>query len=140
MPLWRIFHAPNLYTPDEKAAFAQAITKRYASLPDFYVNVIFTAVEASDLYIAGKSRDNFVRIVITQIARHFEGDTQRMASWMAGVEETIEPWVKAKAQDWEVHIDETSRELWRVQGFVPPAQDSEGEKLWKDGGRPVPYE
>lgn len=140
MPLWRIFHTPNLYSPDEKAAFAQAITKQYARLPDFYVNVIFTPVDASDLYIAGKQRDNFVRIVITQIARHFEGNTQRMSDWMAAVEATIAPWVKAKGQDWELHIDETPRELWRVQGFVPPTQDSPGESLWKREGKPVPYE
>ena len=42
--------------------------------------------------------------------------------------------------DWELHIDETSRELWLIQGMRPPLPGSAAEKLWIERNEPVPYE
>jgi len=71
MPLWRIFHHPSTFTPDQRAALARDITKLYtdAGLPAFYVNVFFVPLQAEELFIGGEPRTNFVRIVIEQIAR-----------------------------------------------------------------------
>jgi hypothetical protein len=40
---------------------------------------------------------------------------------------------------WEYHIEESNRDLWRVQGLVPPPLGSEGFKLWEREGRAVPW-
>lgn len=41
--------------------------------------------------------------------------------------------------DWELHISETPRDLWRVQGIDPPPTDSEAEKSWKANNMPHKY-
>lgn len=32
--------------------------------------------------------------------------------------------------DWEYHIEETNRDLWKIQGLVPPLPGSDEEKIW----------
>ncbi|MEU1596043.1 tautomerase family protein [Streptomyces sp. NPDC005708] len=39
----------------------------------------------------------------------------------------------------EFHVGETPRELWMVEGQVPPPRGSEAERLWVRENRPVPY-
>jgi hypothetical protein len=41
--------------------------------------------------------------------------------------------------DWELHIYETPRDLWRVQGIDPPPAGSDAEKLWADKNKVIPY-
>jgi hypothetical protein len=41
--------------------------------------------------------------------------------------------------DWEHHIAETPRDLWRVRGMVSPELGSEAVVLWKAAGGAVPY-
>lgn len=41
--------------------------------------------------------------------------------------------------DWEYSINETDRDLWKIQGLVPPMPKSEAEGEWVRGNRPVPY-
>jgi hypothetical protein len=41
---------------------------------------------------------------------------------------------------WELHIYETPRDLWRVQGLDAPALGSEAEKEWVRLNKAVPYE
>lgn len=41
--------------------------------------------------------------------------------------------------DWEMHIYETQRDLWRVQGVDAPPAFTEAEKLWFDENKPVSY-
>ena len=38
--------------------------------------------------------------------------------------ELIKPHVADKGYDWEFHIDETPRELWQINGFIPPPRES----------------
>ena len=59
---------------------------------------------------------------------------------MAVIEEKLAPFVKDRGFDWEVHIDETPMDLWRVQGMVPPLPESETERVWAKENRPIPYE
>lgn len=40
---------------------------------------------------------------------------------------------------WEIHIEETPRELWRIDGLVPPDPHTEEEKMWVREDRPVKY-
>jgi hypothetical protein len=59
---------------------------------------------------------------------------------MAVIEEKLAPLVKERGYDWEVHIDETPTDLWRVQGLVPPPPESSTERLWAKENKPTPYE
>lgn len=71
MPLHRWFVPPTLYSREDKAAIAAAVTKVYKGLPEFYVLVLFVPVEKDDFYVSGKADDRFVRIGIEHIARQF---------------------------------------------------------------------
>jgi len=71
MPLHRLYVPPKLYSPDDKAAIADAITKVYARLPAFYVVVLFISADREDYFVGGKRSDNFVRIAVQHIARQF---------------------------------------------------------------------
>jgi len=45
-----------------------------------------------------------------------------------------------KELDWELHIYETPRDLWRVQGIDPPPSFSDAEKLWVHENKAIPYQ
>jgi hypothetical protein len=51
----------------------------------------------------------------------------------------IEPFATGKGLRWEFHIDETPKDLWMIDGFVPPPSGSDAEKLWARENRPIPY-
>ncbi|KAL6246683.1 hypothetical protein RBB50_005990 [Rhinocladiella similis] len=147
MPLWRIFSHPQTFTLDQRSALAKKVTDLYMSrgLPAFYVNVIFIDVDEKATFIGGEPRSNFVRIAVEQIARTMaspdteQGQKQRTA-WMDMINDTLKSSIiDRKELDWELHIYETPRDLWRVQGMDPPPAFSDAEKEWTEKNKPVPY-
>ena len=87
MPLWRIFSHPDTFSLEQRAALARDVTALYGLLPAFYVNVIFVNSGENDIWIGGKPKTNFVRIVIEQIARTLpdaatENGKARRKGWM----------------------------------------------------------
>jgi hypothetical protein len=40
---------------------------------------------------------------------------------------------------WEFHADETSEELWMINGLVPPPGGSAEEKAWAEENAASPY-
>lgn len=143
MPLWQVFAPENTFTDEDKEALSTSITSMYTdfvNLPKFYVVVIFHDLPLNSMYVGGKATNNFVRVFIDHIARRIQGQPELQALCMQLVESKIAPWVRDRGHDWEVHIDETPPELWRTQGLVPPAAGSDGERLWAEKNRAVPYE
>lgn len=142
MPLWRIFHGPGAFDAEQKAALARDITKLYVDvgLPAFYVNVLFFAVPEESFYIGGKGAANFVRVSIEQIARKLPPDEARVRNWLRRIDDALAPYIKERGFDWEYNILETSRDLWKVNGIVPPPTGSEEEKKWNAENRPGAYE
>jgi phenylpyruvate tautomerase PptA (4-oxalocrotonate tautomerase family) len=167
MPLWRIFSNPDTFSPTQRAAFAKDITDYYIDkgLPPFYVNVFFIPLEPDNFFIGGTPRKNFVRITIEHIARHYpDGDTEagmkfregrmdlinevgcnlstlvtNIMDWWNGMQ-VLKPHIADRGDlEWEHNIAETPRDLWRVHGLVAPPADSEGDKMWKEAGKAVPY-
>jgi phenylpyruvate tautomerase PptA (4-oxalocrotonate tautomerase family) len=87
MPLWTIYHPPSTFTlPSQKSALSSAITSIYtaASLPPFYVVIIFQPIAPADFYVGGIPRPSphtpsnepgpdsskpFIRITVQNIAR-----------------------------------------------------------------------
>lgn len=138
MPLWKIYHPVNAYSPEDKDAFAEKVTEIYARfMPRFYVNIIFEAVAEDSFYVGGKRKNNFVRIAMEHIAREFPNE-EASIRFINKISQVISPWVKDRSFDWEFHIDETPFSLWSVQGYFPPRQGTEDEKRWIAENRPSP--
>lgn len=132
MPLWTIHHTPGIFNAEEKHALASRITDHYesAGLPRFYVVTVFHEIAPEDFYVGGEPTGVGIRVVIDHIARHAV-DTEsrrRITQWINQIlSPTLErhPGVHS-----EFHIDETSEELWMINGLVPPPGGSDAEKRW----------
>ncbi|KAH7087717.1 putative oxalocrotonate tautomerase [Paraphoma chrysanthemicola] len=156
MPLWTIFHPAEAFTtPESKRDFAESITAIYATtLPPFYINVIFMRVEPDSLYIGAVARPSphvqanepgsrsdrpFIRITVEHIARTLPNEEYR--DWMLGnLDAAMKPHIQDKGYDWEYSIHETRRDMWKVNGHVPPMPLTEAELEWVRLNEPVPYE
>ncbi|MBY4207994.1 tautomerase family protein [Rhodococcus fascians] len=140
MPLWKIHHTPGLFADTEKAQLASDITDYYekVGLPRFYVVVIFAETAPANLYIGGEQRPS-VRVEIAHIARHSDDSAGRRRISQR-ISDILAPHVgRHEGLHWEFHIDETSEELWRINGLVPPPGRSDAEKTWASTNRPLPY-
>jgi phenylpyruvate tautomerase PptA (4-oxalocrotonate tautomerase family) len=144
MPLYNIYHPVGAYTAEDKAEFAKRIVDTYGdSIPRFYVGVIFHEIAKDEFYMGAVARDNFVRLRCDHFARHHVAEANGKLTadeWMTKIEASIAPFVRDRGYDWEIHYGETPRELWRVQGMVPPAAHSDLEKQWIKENRAVPYD
>ncbi|KAJ7732647.1 putative oxalocrotonate tautomerase [Mycena metata] len=139
MPLHRFFTPKGLYSREDKAAIAAAVTGVYASLPPFYVVVLFIDIDIDSYFVGGKSTDKFLRIGVEHIARNFSDDKSKR-SFMDRYEKALEPFTAGRGIDWEVQITDDDRMLWNENGMPPPPANSEEEKLWKEENRAVPFE
>ena len=138
MPLWKIYHPVGAFSAEQKKGLSEAITALYArGLPKFYVGVVFQEVAADSFFIGGESVDNFVRIWIDHIARTMP-TTEIRAKFIEMVDAALAPYVRDRGLNWEYHIDETSYELWSIQGYRPPLPGTEDEIRWRSENRPSP--
>lgn len=142
MPYWEFFAPENAFTEQDKLQLTDALTQVYVDfvhVPRFYVVVRFHEVPENSIYVGGEPKNNFVRIVVDHIARQMD-DPEFRALAMRVFEDTYAPFIKDRGYDWEIHVDETPKDLWRVQGLMPPPEESEMEKQWAAENRPIPYE
>jgi phenylpyruvate tautomerase PptA (4-oxalocrotonate tautomerase family) len=140
MPLWNVYHPVGAYTEQEKREFADRVTSNYAArgLPRFYVVTLFHEVGRGSFYVGGEPADEVVRVAIDHLARHFDDPAMREASRQR-INDLIQPFATSKGLRWEFHIDETPRDLWMINGLVPPPASSDAEKLWAKENRAIPY-
>ncbi len=137
MPLWKVYHPADAFTAEDKQQLSARITAIYATLPKFYVGVVFQEVAEDSFFIGGEPANNFVRIWVDHIARTLP--TAEMRTWWLGqCEEAIAPFIRDRGFDWEFHIDETPFDLWSIQGYRPPKANSDDEKRWIAENRPSP--
>lgn len=55
-------------------------------------------------------------------------------------DQTLKPFITDRpGLDWEHHIAETPRDLWRVGGLDAPPSFSEAEKIWVETNKPTPW-
>jgi phenylpyruvate tautomerase PptA (4-oxalocrotonate tautomerase family) len=142
MPFWTIYAPEGAYTNEQKQAFTESITQIYvdfAALPRFYVVVAFHEYTTGGLWVGAKPVDNVVRVWIDHIARRMPDDDGFREMAMQAFEDAIEPHVKDRGFNWEIHIDETPLQLWRVNGITPPPAESAAEKQWDLDNRPSPW-
>jgi phenylpyruvate tautomerase PptA (4-oxalocrotonate tautomerase family) len=132
MPLWTIHHTPGIFSAAEKRELASRITDHYErrGLPRFYVVTLFQETAPGDLYVGGEPTPAGVRIVIDHIARRAadQHGRQQIAGW---IKQILTPHLDRHPDlHWEFHVDETSEDLWMINGLVPPPGGSEAEKRW----------
>jgi phenylpyruvate tautomerase PptA (4-oxalocrotonate tautomerase family) len=140
MPLWNVYHPVGTYSEQEKREFADRIASLYEDrgLPRFYVVTLFHEVDRGSFYVGGEPVDNRVRIAIDHIARRY-ADPSSMDSARQRISAVIQPFAASKGLRFEFHIDETPRDLWEIDGLVPPPTGSDAEKLWAKENRAIPY-
>ncbi|OBJ83553.1 tautomerase family protein [Mycobacterium asiaticum] len=132
MPLWMIHHTPGLISDEQKRELSARITDHYekAGLPRFYVITIFNEIRPEDFHVGGEPTPVGLRVVIDHIARRAadKADRQRIARWINWL---MTPFVEAHPDlHWEFHVDETSEDLWMINGIAPPPGGSDAEKAW----------
>ncbi|MER6817439.1 tautomerase family protein [Spirillospora sp. NPDC000708] len=134
MPLWTIHHTPGIFTDEEKRRLASHIADHYekVGLPRFYVVTLFHETRPEDFYVGGEPTPLGVRIAIDHIARRSPDreSRRRNAQWIKGM---LQPYLEQNAGlHWEFHVDETSEDLWMINGIAPPPAGSDAEKLWAE--------
>ncbi|SFW21613.1 tautomerase family protein [Nitrosovibrio sp. Nv17] len=140
MPLWKVYHPAEAFTPADKQALAEQVTNIYAQvpIPRFYVVFIFEEIARGSCFVGGQPHDRFIRFKVDHIARTLPGAVIR-EWWVRAIDEAIAPYVRDKGYDWEVSIDETPFDLWSLQGEIPPPFESVAEKRWVKENRASPY-
>ncbi|CAG8920267.1 unnamed protein product [Penicillium salamii] len=143
MPLWQIYHPVGTYEdPASKASFAQDITKIYTKvgLPAFYVVVNFIPLPKEDILVGGELQNKpFIRVVITNIAIKMPESDDAYARFTSSVDTVLKPHIADRGYNWEYHVAETDRRLWKINGLVPPPWKSAEEQLWVEQNKAIPY-
>lgn len=145
VPLWLIFHPDGTFEDDTaKAAFSKDITAFYThiGLPAFYVVANFIKMHGKATWVGGAPADEtkpFIRIAIEHIAVNLPDDDAAYMRTANAINAVLKPHVADKGYDWEFHVDETDRRLWRVNGLVAPPFGSEMEKIWVRENRAMPW-
>lgn len=148
MPLWNIYHTPDVFDSDTiRADLARDITHLYTSsgLPEFYVVVQFIPLQPGNVFVAakpGNARDRpFVRLCVEHMAVHKHEAPEGMSMrFSKRIDQALRPYIGDKGYDWEITVTDTSRDFWRINGISPPPFQSEAEKVWFDNGRPSEWE
>ena len=140
MPLWNVYYPVGAYSEEEKREFADRVTSLYEArgLPRFYVVTLFHEVDRGSFYVGGEPVDERVRVSIDHIARRTEEPALR-ESVRDRIGAVIQAFAAGKGLRWEFHADETPRDLWMIDGLVPPPTGSDAEKLWARENRAIPY-
>lgn len=144
MPLWLIFHPDGTFEDDaSKEALAADIVKIYTGvgLPAFYVVTNFIKMPAGTMLVGGKKLNKdkpFIRLAIEHIAVTLPNEDESYNKVANAVDAAMKPHIADKGYDWEFHIDETERRLWKINGMFPPAHGTEREKIWSERNWPVP--
>lgn len=147
MPHWQIFHPKGVFGNEaERTALAKDITSIYTGvgLPAFYVIIHFVEQDAERSYIGEepqylRSKNPFIRFVVTQIAIRLPNEDAAYQQNCALFDAALKPHIADKGYDWEYHVIETERRLWKINGMTPPLWQSEEEKIWIRENRAVEY-
>ncbi|KKK15190.1 hypothetical protein P175DRAFT_0503871 [Aspergillus ochraceoroseus IBT 24754] len=131
MPLWLIHHDPNVFSNDEKEKLAQTITQLYVGfgLPAFYVQVQFFELPYASSFIGGEKDRAHVTLTIYHLARTMTTEAQAQR-FLGAVDGILTPTFQPKELEWEYFVTETPRNLWKINGLVPPPAGSDEEREW----------
>ncbi|KXH62550.1 hypothetical protein CNYM01_01761 [Colletotrichum nymphaeae SA-01] len=136
MPKWTFNCNVGVFTAAEKKQIAEGMTKLYTSvgLPAFYCHTHFIELAPENMYAGGETPKALTTVSIYHIARGFD-TPQVEAFFFKALDDILRPILKPKGVEWESGIYEARRELWRINGLVPPETGSEMEKKWAEENR-----
>ncbi|KAJ3948512.1 uncharacterized protein N0V96_002767 [Colletotrichum fioriniae] len=136
MPKWVFNCNAGVFTAAEKKQIAEGMTKLYTSvgLPAFYCHTHFIELAPENMYAGGETPKALTTVSIYHIARGFD-TPQVEAFFFKALDDILRPILKPKGIEWESGIYEARRELWRINGLVPPETGSEMEKKWAKENR-----
>ncbi|PWO26950.1 hypothetical protein PtrARCrB10_04511 [Pyrenophora tritici-repentis] len=77
--------------------------------------------------------------VIRRVVSEMPNDTVR-DNFLNKVDAVLKPYIADRGYDWEYTVEELRRDLWKVQGMVPPMPGTEAEKEWVRLGKAVEFE
>ncbi len=101
-------------------------------------------MDNSNVYISGKpSSENenpFVRVVITHIAVRLPDEDAAYLRTTSRLDSVMKTHLLEKGYNFEYHVDETERRLWKINSLIPPLFKSAEERVWVKENRAVPYE
>jgi len=66
-------------------------------------------------------------------------DQEYHRGFTGSVDKALKPHIEDKGYGWEYHIAETERDLWKIDGLIPPPWNSEEEKMWVRENKAVEY-
>lgn len=137
MPVWDFQYPPGLLAESDKHDLAKAITKIYTAvgLPAFYVQTRFTEKSPGTQFIGEEAATKYVSIQIVHAARKLAEN--RREAFLSAADAVLNPVLGPKGLDWEYWVHEVDRELWKINGLVPPPTGSDMEKEWARANAPV---
>ena len=138
MPQWEFHLSSAFLSNDEMESLSKAITRIYTrlGLPPFYVQVRFIEDKPNCLFIGGEKHTKFVGLTIFHLTRTFETDEQKKR-FLDKVDQVLNPIFHTKGLDWEYWVTEGPRDLWKINGLVPPPSGSAMEKKWVQLNAPI---
>ena len=146
MPLWDINYTAGGLSAQQRQSLADAITKIYTTLglPPFYVQVRFRESAPTSLFVGGQdyssttgtNSQKHLSVQIVHVARSFDSETAKQR-FLTKVDRVLNPLLDGKGWNWEYWVMEGPRELWKINGLVPPPTGSEMEKKWYKANRPL---
>lgn len=66
-------------------------------------------------------------------------DEKARDGFLARIDATLKPFIEDMGYDSEYSVEETRRDLWKINGMVPPMPETKAEKVWKEKNWPVPF-
>lgn len=113
-------------------------------LPAFYVVTQFHKMDNADVFIGGKtktaSEKPFVRVVINHVAVHVPDENAAYLRTTSRLDAIVKPHLLDKGYEFEYHVDETERRLWKINSLIPPPFKSAEEKAWVEENKALPYD
>lgn len=89
--------------------------------------LLSSPLKRSGLAVKGKRRSH--SFDAEHIAVRLENEDLAYKGTADAFDKALKPHVADKGYEWEFHVDETERRLWRVNGLIPPPFGSDVEQL-----------
>jgi phenylpyruvate tautomerase PptA (4-oxalocrotonate tautomerase family) len=146
-----MFVPENAFTAEDKRALGERITDIYSNnfdIPRFYTTVFFHEAKPESYLVGGEPRDKFVQVAIVHAARTADQIAERIGvsvddllnKFLDLAHDAINPYVRDRGYELELHVEDAPRETWNIDGMPPPPPWSEAEKRWTKDNRSSPYE
>lgn len=146
MPLWDFHYTAGGLSTQQKETLVAHITTLYSSagMPEFYVQVRFREFTSNTMYVGNQNCSSiedgdhkFAAIEITHVARTFTSITQER-QFLHAVDRILKPVFVDGGWGWEYWVSEVKRDLWKVNGMIPPPTGSSTERRWAEVNKPIP--